>query len=162
MPMPVQKPGNSKQDYQTPPELILAVKKRLGISDFVLDLAACKDNAVCETYYSLEEGIDSLIHPWNVPANPGWAWCNPPYADIKPWVEKASLEAAQGALIVMLVPASVGANWWINYVVPFAYQTFLNGRVTFQGCVTPYPKDCALLLYTPWRFRGIQFWDWRE
>lgn len=161
MSMPEQNRGNSKQDYRTPPELLTAVKKRLTIGHFSIDLAASFENAVEVAHYTEEDNALADNRTWN--PKPGeWAWLNPPYANIKPWVEKASLEAAKGANIVMLLPASPGANWWLNYVVPFAHQVFLNGRITFVGCVTPYPKDCALLLYTPWHFRGATFWNWRE
>jgi phage N-6-adenine-methyltransferase len=161
--MPVQKPGRSKQDYGTPPEFLAAVKNRLRIGDFDIDLAATKENAVCPYYYSLEEGKDSLLQSWQTPEpESGWAWLNPPYADIQPWVHRAHKEAETGAHVAVLIPASVGANWWAECVDPYAYTVFLNGRLTFVGETTPYPKDCALLLYTPWGFKGSEVWNWRR
>lgn len=159
--MPQQKPGKSKQDYQTPPALLDAIKQRLRIEEFSIDLAADADNAIVHRYY--DEEIDALHPdvPWNV--IPGqWAWLNPPYADIFPWVQKAVAESAIGAHIVMLVPAAVGANWWRECVEPFAYTVFLNGRIQFVGAEGPYPKDCALLFYTPWGFKGSEIWRWRD
>jgi phage N-6-adenine-methyltransferase len=159
--MPAQRPGKSKQDYQTPPELLRAITGRLGISNFAIDLAASAENAVCRSYF--DENFDSLRPEvtWNVQAGK-WGWLNPPYANIRDWVKKASIEAAYGAQIVMLIPASPGANWWRDYVQPFAYVTYLNGRVTFVGAEDPYPKDCALLLYTPWGFTGNDIWTWQR
>jgi hypothetical protein len=57
----------------------------------------------------------------------------------------------------MLIPAGVGSNWWRDYVHNKAMVLLLNGRITFGGCppnpktgkVDAYPKDCALLLYSP-------------
>lgn len=159
MSMPAQKPGKSKQDYQTPPEFLAAVKNRLRIRDFDVDVAASKENAVCEYYY--DEASDGLAQSWQVPEpESGWAWCNPPYSNIQPWVHKAHEEARNGVNIALLVPASVGANWWRECVEPFAYAAFLNGRITFVGADGPYPKDCALLLYTPWGFTGTEIWTW--
>lgn len=159
MTMPRQKPGRSKQDYCTPPELLAAVKARLCIGSFDMDVAASVENAVCANYY--DELMDALGPcQWKV-TDGGWVWCNPPFKDIKPWVDKAAWEAYNGANVAMLVPASVGANWWVQYVEPCAYQVFLNGRITFVGQPTPYPKDCALLLYTPWGFTGHEIWPWR-
>lgn len=166
---PKQKPGKSKQDYTTPPELLDAVRERLRIDDFSIDLAASEDNAVCESYYSLEDDSLADKNDWN-PIPGGWAWLNPPFANISAWVEKAVPEAASGAHIVMLVPASVGSDWWHECVQRECYQVFLNGRPTFGGTPInpktgkpdPYPKDCALLLYTPWRFVGNEVWDWRN
>jgi phage N-6-adenine-methyltransferase len=161
MVMPKQKPGRSKQDYGTPKEFLQAVKTRLHIHEFSGDLAASEDNKVAA--YCITEEMDSLnpLITWNPKAGQ-WAWLNPPFSDITPWVRKASLEAMKGAHICMLVPASVGANWWREYVEPYAYQSYLNGRLTFVGCEDPYPKDLALLLYTPWGFTGHEIWNWKQ
>lgn len=159
MSMPAQKPGRSKQDYQTPPELLVAIKRRLYITDFDVDVAASKDNAVCPYYY--DEERNGLAQPWQVPeSTSGWAWCNPPYANIGDWVEKAIYEVWQGANIAMLIPASVGSNWW-SRAEKYCYQLFLSPRITFVGCDTPYPKDCALLLFTPMGLTGNQCWRWK-
>jgi phage N-6-adenine-methyltransferase len=158
--MPEQKPGRSRQDYGTPPELIQAVKERLHIKDFGIDLAAGMDNAQATVWFNEEQ--DSLAQNWAKDLGKDWGWLNPPFSNIEPWVMKASQESNNGAHIVMLVPASVGANWWRHWVEPWAYQSFLNGRLTFVGETTPYPKDCALLLYTPWGFTGHEVWRWKK
>lgn len=169
MPMPAQKPGRSKQDYQTPPAFLEAVKRRLHIKRFWCDLAASKENNAAEWFYTEED--DALQQCWNseecgffIPKFSAgeWGWLNPRFGHIEPWVEKAAKESWNGAYIAMLVPASVGANWWRTWVEPYAYQSYLNGRLTFVGMTTPYPKDCALLLYTPWGFTGHEIWNWRS
>lgn len=164
MSMPKQKPGKSKQDYGTPPEFLAAVKNRLCIENFGIDLAASNENAVCPRYFN--EAFDSLRDnvTWDCKgaiADSHWSWLNPPFANITPWVAKAAKEAQHGAHVAILVPASVGANWWRDWVEPYAYQTFLNGRLQFVGTEGLYPKDCALLLYTPWQFMGHDIWNWR-
>lgn len=155
--MPKQKPGLSKQTYQTPPEFIAAVKQRLAIKAFACDLAADKDNTVAPMFYSEENS--AFDHSWYMGS--GWNWCNPPYSNIRPWVEKAYLEMIQrGTQTVMLVPASTGANWWRDYVDGKAHVLLLNGRLTFVGETTPYIKDCALLGYAPYCEGGYTVWDW--
>lgn len=161
MPEPAQRRGSSKQDYGTPPELLRAVRHRLQIDDFIVDVAASKENAVCDNFYTEED--DGLSQSWGYrETQGGWAWCNPPYSDITPWVATAVEEARRGANIAMLLPASVGSNWWRDYVQHQAYKVYLNGRLTFVGCSDPYPKDCALLLYTPWGFNGEEVWEWKQ
>lgn len=155
--MPIQKPGRSKQDYSTPPAFLDAVRKMLRISDFSYDLAASVENAVCPSFY--DEAMDSLKQSWVVG---GWAFCNPPYANIRPWVEKAVAEAALGASIAMLLPASVGSAWWFDHVHGQAYAYFLRPRLTFVGETAPYIKDLALLLYAPFLAGGYATWDWRQ
>jgi phage N-6-adenine-methyltransferase len=169
MAMPKQKPGKSKQDYTTPPEFIQACCNRLKINFFSMDLAASHENAIARTYFTEKEDSLNPDLTWN--PYPGcWAWLNPPYSKIYPWVEKAAREAEKGAHICVLVPASVGSDWWQEWVNPYAYVSFLKGRLTFGGTLPnpktgkpdPYPKDCALLLYTPWQFAGNEIWDWRN
>ncbi len=143
--MPAQKPGRSRQDYCTPPSLLDAIKKEWDIEDFDWDLAASKDNRVCTGYYSKED--DALTKSWKL--GNSWNWCNPPFGDIEPWVAKAYTESmTNNANTIVLVPASVGSNWWAKWVhkmCPVIY--FMNGRITFVGATDPYPKDTALLFY---------------
>ena len=160
MSMPEQKPGSSRQDWQTPPEFLDAVRMRLLIDEFILDAAATDANTVSGRWLTPE--IDGLSQPWSFDHDPGWTWCNPPYSNLELWTAKAVAEAKQGANVAMLVPASVGANWWRDNVDPYAYKIFLNGRITFVGADAPYPKDCALLLYVPWVAKGWSTWSWRE
>jgi DNA (cytosine-5)-methyltransferase 1 len=156
---PKQKPGRSKQDYCTPPEFLEALKRRLHITEFEIDLATSDENHVAQMW--ITEQNNSLIQNWGPPYVKGWGFCNPPFAHIRPWVEKAATESANGALIAMLVPAGVGANWWRDYVDGLAHVLFLNGRLTFVGETAPYPKDCAILLWTPFIYGGYEIWNWR-
>lgn len=162
MTMPSQKPGRSRQDWQTPPEFLEAVKSRLRIVDFERDLAASADNTVCP--YFFDETDNALVKDWRITRYEPyslWFWLNPPYADIGPWVAKCVEESQRGAHIACLVPASTGANWWRDHVVNDAYILYLNGRLTFVGADGPYPKDLALLLYTPFVRSGSATWNWR-
>ncbi len=70
--------------------------------------------------------------------------------DIGPWVEKAYHETmVNRAKTIVLVPASVGSNWWRDWVHEKCMVYFMNGRVTFVGMEDSYPKDTALLCYYP-------------
>ena len=158
--MPKQKPGLSKQDYPTPPEFLQAVKQLLQISAFNIDLAASWENNTAYRFY--DEAYDSLKKEGDW-ISTGWNWLNPPYANIKLWVEKACRESLVGAKVAVLIPASTGSNWWRDWVHEKATVYLLNGRITFVGHTAPYPKDCALLLYSrddcfdlPW----YVVWSW--
>lgn len=159
--MPKQKPGKSEQDVQTPPAFLKAVKNRfLDGEEFNYDLAASAENTVAEHFY--DEEADSLIQDWSALA--GISWCNPPYGNIEPWVAKACAETRKGAEVLMLLPASVGSNWWRTYVDKKAWVLFLNGRLTFVGHKSPYPKDLALLYYNRvfTDMSSYSIWNWRE
>jgi phage N-6-adenine-methyltransferase len=153
MSMPEQKPGRSKQDYATPSEFIWAVVSRFGQLTF--DLAANDQNTVCPSYF--DEDMDSLIQDWHKLS--GNLWLNPPFGDIDNWAEKCAKESAGGAKIFMLVPASVGSNWYMNFVEPYAYVLGLNPRLSFDG-VAPYPKDCVLACYI-YGLTGFKTWRWK-
>lgn len=153
--MPIQKPGRSEQIVCTPPIFLDALRNRLGIERFDIDLAASSDNAVAEVYYT--EADDALVQPWT---GSGWGFCNPPFGDIEPWVCKAWTESCKGANIAMLLPASVGSNYWKSYIDQKAYVLFLSPRLTFVGHKHPYPKDLALLLYNAFGGTGYACWRW--
>lgn len=153
--MPAQRPGRSRQDYGTPVDFLEAVALRWGIPD--LDLAASPSNTVAERFYT--EADDSLSKPWDGRR----MWLNPPFARIEPWAWNCAKWAARGdahpdARLLFLVPASVGANWFADFVIGKALVLALSPRLTFVGCDQPYPKDCILAVYgeTP----GFDVWRW--
>lgn len=154
--MPAQKPGKSEQSVETPNEFIEAVKERLGIDEFIMDLAASPENTKAEKFFT--EADNSLSKSW---PPVGWCWLNPPYADLGTWTMKAHDESFSNAHIAMLVPASVGSSWWFDYVTPRAYINFLHPRLIFVGHKSPYPKDLALLLYAPYLYGGSTNWTWK-
>lgn len=82
---------------------------------FTLDVAAAPHNAKCPVFYTRED--DGLLQPWY-----GRVWCNPPYSDLRAWVQKAWnewWEPGGPRLIVMLVPANrTEQAWWQDLVEP--------------------------------------------
>lgn len=153
--MPRQQPGTSKQDVRTPKIFLAAVRRRLGIDAFAVDLAASRSNTVAPKFYSAR--TNALVHPW---PTDGWNWANPEFSDLRPWAEKAYEESKRGARTAMLVPAAVGANWWSAWVHDKCRVLLLNGRLTFVGHQQPYVKDCALLLFDRELTPGYECWRW--
>lgn len=152
---PPQRRGHSRQDYRTPAAFLEAVKQRFGIEAFSIDLAASAENAVARRFYN--EADNALMQSW---LSEGWAWLNPPFANIEPWVARAHVSSRVGARVAVLVPAGVGSNWWKRHVHGKACVLLLNGRLTFADESSPYPKDCALLLYGPDVAPGYDVWTW--
>lgn len=160
MSVPKQKPHRSKQDYATPWDFVHRVERRLGIAQFALDLAADVTNKKAPEW--LAEDDDALAGYWDwakMLYDGEWAWLNPPYTNIADWVAKCDKAQVDGARIALLVPASVGSNWFRDYVHEVAMVLALNGRISFDG-KNPYPKDLLLCLYglPP----GFDVWDWRK
>lgn len=152
-------------DMATPPELFDALSERFG--GFTLDVAASAHNAKCERFLSAGDSFnDGLGSSWDGER----VWCNPPYSDIRPWVEKAWTQwlppepADPAELIVMLLPANrTEQRWWQESVEPYrdgkAWERdvtveFLPGRPRFiryeDGIVRPNerpPFGCCLLIW---------------
>jgi hypothetical protein len=161
--MPRQRPGASKQDYETPDEFVRAVERLVGIAGqgFAVDLAATEANSKGQTCITPE--ADSLVVNWlRLPsASEGrWCWLNPPFAHLEPWVAKCAYARRNGLRIACLLPAGVGTNWFAAHVAGQAMVLFVRPRLTFVGHDDPYPKDLILCLYDGPRV-GYAPWVWK-
>lgn len=150
---PQQKRNAAVDDRGTPPEMFNPLQERFR---FTIDVAASEHNAKLADYYTLED--DGLAQDWAGER----VWCNPPYSDISPWVEKAH-KSARAPLIVMLLPANrTEQRWWQEFVEPFRDRggrlkvEFLPGRPRFicvgETAVLPNqrpPFGCCLLIWQP-------------
>lgn len=154
-PGPTIRRHKSEQDVSTPEEFIIPVERKFGKIGF--DLAASADNAKANSYFSILE--DSLKQHWY--ALQQLCFLNPPYSNIAPWARKCAAEAGMGCRTLLLVPASVGANWFCDYVHNKAFVLFLNGRITFVGQSDPYPRDLMLCCYGFNGFTGYDIWTWK-
>lgn len=143
--------GHSRQDWCTPPAFLNAVLRLINASAFEWDLAATSENRVAAKFFPPE--MDSLQQNWLIIQD--YAWLNPPFYRIEPWVKKA---AQTDRDILVLVPASVGSQWWARWVHKVAAVYFIRPRLTFIGASAPYPKDCALLWYG--HSPGYWLWNW--
>jgi phage N-6-adenine-methyltransferase len=147
---PTIKRGKSRQDYETPWSFIKAVEAKFGPIAF--DLAADSENFKGPEGMYFDVQNDAFRHDWSKIT--GNLWLNPPYGTIGPWAKKAS----EGGRVLLLTPASVGSNWFADYVHGKAHVYFLRPRLVFEGADDPYPKDLILSVfaeppgYTPWKW----------
>lgn len=160
MTMPKQKPHRSEQAVATPVAFLNAVRQRLQIVDFAVDLAADHTNFTAPLYFT--EEINALVQPWSLYCGPrlGWGWLNPPFGDIPPWAAKCWEESRKGACVALLVPAATDTDWWHDSVRGKGYVTYLRNRITFVGHTQGYPKGLALVLYAPYLEGGECSWKW--
>jgi phage N-6-adenine-methyltransferase len=161
--MPVQNRHRSIQTYETPKDLLDAIKMQWEIEAFDVDLAA-QDAASSKGLEFISPEQDSLATPWPFGAD---LWLNPPFKNITPWVRKAAewhRDPGQfyGGLLLMLLPAAVGSNWYRDHVEPHARVHVLNPRITYVGHTDPYPKDCMLIeLGVGVELPSFQTWRWK-
>lgn len=156
MSMPAQKPGLSKQTYETPSLFVQAAAMMLGIDHFAVDLAADGENHKAPYWYS--EADDTFTKDWHKIV--GWCWLNPPFSHLAPWVQKACVESQRGARVAVLLPAGVSTEWYAQYVHERAHVLFVRPRLTFVGETDPYPKDLMLALFDGVR-TGTGCWKWK-
>lgn len=155
----------SKQDYQTPPEFIDAVAKRFGRPTF--DLAATAGQQIPGVDYFFTPEQDSLRQSWLKLSTPTEddsvarvAWLNPPFAKIAPWAKKLTSECRWlRRWTLMLVPASVGSEWYAKHIHGKALVLGLSPRLTFVGERAPYPKD-LMLVCVGYGAVGFDTWRW--
>lgn len=148
-----------KQRIATPRAFTLALEHRFGMPvDF--DLAADKNNAKAEHYFSLE--TDSLKQDWSRIEVFGQAvklaYLNPPFAHIKPWARKLAECRWLKRWTAMLVPASFSTDWFLE-LEDVVHRDAIP-RIQFEGNDTIYPKDLSLIV-AGFGMTGDGYWDWR-
>lgn len=118
-------PPIDKDCWQTPLWLFDALDIEFG---FWLDAAASSENALCAHY--LSESSSALTHNWS---SNGAIWCNPPYSNIRPWVEKAAEQCTrQRQPVVMLVPEDMSVGWFSLALASVdEVRIITDGRVNF-------------------------------
>lgn len=115
-----------KDLWQTPIELYQFLNARYS---FVCDVAASDHNYLHPNY--LTETYDSLLNGWSHLKN-GYAFCNPPYSRILPWVKRAKEAADHGVGTVMLLPVDTSVEWF-NELRKHSSEIYfiVNGRISF-------------------------------
>jgi phage N-6-adenine-methyltransferase len=121
---------------------------------FTIDVAAAAHNTKCKRYY--DRVTDGLAQSWAGER----VWCNPPFSDLRPWVEKAWKDTAE--LVVMLLPANrTEQTFWQDLIEPWRDRPgspltvrFIAGRIRF---LSPHervvaangrpPFGCCLLIW---------------
>ena len=158
-------PEATRDMTQTPLYLFRALDLEFN---FAIDAAALPETALCEKY--LTRDIDALSVDWGDFISPSvrspWAWLNPPYSDIGPWVEKAIEQQGRGTGTVMLVPQDTSTEWYpgmraseVRHITGYhdANGKWRNGRVSFINKATGEemkgnPKGSMILIFAPgWR-----------
>lgn len=144
--------------WGTPEPLFQALDR---VYQFDLDVCADKDNRKCHRYVGVEK--NGLVQPWA----PYTCWCNPPYSKPLPWVEKAVMEAANGARVVMLLPVDTSTKWFKRCFASASEIIFLQPRVRFQGAPGSPRWANMVVVWDPFLAGKmanvrVSMWMWKE
>ncbi len=130
--------------WRTPKKLFDTLNDEFG---FIADMAASKNSALCNTYFS--EDDDSLSFNWNDMINVHYfhsprhyVYCNPPYSKPMPWIKQAIQAQKDGLGTVMLLNADASVSWFteaLKYVSEIRFVTgcqdendkYYIGRIAF-------------------------------
>lgn len=128
--------------WSTPPEVYRALNHEFR---FGFDVCAQPETAKCSYYWtekddalkqdwSKAEGVTAFfnLHGLHIHNSP-YLWCNPPYSNITPWVEKAIEAQLAGRGTVMLVMCDPSVKWFAKaqkYASEIRFIT--NGRLAFH------------------------------
>lgn len=111
----------SKDNWETPWDFIDTVSK-----DYPIGLDVCTDgsNAKSKTFLT-----SSLDLPWKPFLQPDtYVWCNPPYSNVQPWVDKIIKERLP---TLLLVNAATSSNWFHEIMSVASEMWVFKGRIAF-------------------------------
>jgi phage N-6-adenine-methyltransferase len=174
-------PGKDSDEWRTPLPVLRAIERHYGIQ-FIADMAATPDNALCPVFFTKEDNTLTLpatiirdrIRAFLQTPSPSLhaLWCNPPYGStgLEVWIQNAiEVSAAIGLPYVLLVPASRCEQDWFYVRDADEYGVgFLRRRVPFlrpdgtpgkapnhPSFVLGFPGQCPTIV--PGRFSHIHW-----
>lgn len=127
--------SSASVEWYTPAPVIGGILTATGLTQFDLDPAspgAGLTHVPASRYLTVAD--DGLSVGWGGVGTT--VFVNPPYRPgVTPaWAAKCASEAAQGARIVAVLPASVDTGWWHDSVVASGADiVFVRGRIRFEG-----------------------------
>lgn len=155
-----------RQEWATPPEFLDWVRSKVlplyGGRDFTLDVCATSQNRVTQYFIGPPDhpnhsdlvGRDGLSPdvPWTCS---DFAWCNPGYALVMPWMMKACEQARMGNRICVLTHAQHSTKWHEFAHTAATAVYLINPRINFIPAAgitsSQNNKDNVLWVFTPVR-----------
>lgn len=128
--------SRKSDEWCTPTDLFNAYN---DLYNFNLDAASTHENALCDDHFTIEE--NGLERSWQGKR----VWCNPPYSNVKEWVDKAIKETtlSKDTIVVMLLPSRTDTAWFHKLLGETSVSIkFIRGRLRFNGCNqnAPFPS----------------------
>jgi phage N-6-adenine-methyltransferase len=153
----------NRDAYQTPPEVFAPLNAEFN---FALDVCASNLNALLPHY--ITEQDNCLTADWcyfsGSNETTGWyAWMNPPYSDIGPFVKRAAEMAAQGIGTVMLVMMDQSVGWYRDAIKTCQeVRLVIGGRLSFIDPSTGKPaagnnKGSMFIIWHPFGRTPVQY-----
>ena len=143
-------PEPERDSWRTPKQVFDWLNR---IYHFGYDTACTHENALAMPVWHGEQSADALATDWI-----GSLFCNPPYSDIGPWVDKAICSAECGATTVMLIPSPNGETYHAKALRHAKRLILINGRLAFINAdgkpVSGNNRGSCLYVFAPGPDRG--------
>lgn len=148
---------NGVQDRRTPKNVFDLLHK-----EFAFDLDPCTSESepgnLGIPYFTKE--MDGLKQSWQEYSS---IFINPPFRDMKKWVEKIhdELKKADRMTVVLLAPSKTETRWWHQLLESEFLEEvrFQKGRMIFEGHENPFIIGISFFVlkkdYDEFRFRRI-------
>lgn len=84
-------------------------------------------------------------------------YVNPPYSEIKKWLEKGVVEMKKGHRSVFLIPLRMTTKYWLKYVYPYACEVRpIAGYIKFKGYekIRGLNTPIGLVIYDPKKYKN--------
>lgn len=115
-------PESERDSWRTPQYIFNYARKIVGLFDY--DTACTHRNKMAHPVWAGFDHNDALLVDWE-----GLLWCNPPYSNIGPWIDKA---ISSNAITVMLIPSPNGENYY-QKLIDHSHEIAIQGRISFIG-----------------------------
>lgn len=158
--------------WRTPDEVFYTLNQEF---EFVADMAASKEDALCPLYF-IEEN-DSLSFDWaelielhhdHDKDKNRYVFCNPPYSNPMPWVKQAAQAQLYGLGVVMLLNNDMSVGWFaealktvseircvVSDAAPETKRGYSSGRIGFinaeNHAVQANNKPQFILVFNPFK-----------
>lgn len=119
--------SSASDEWSTPKDTYDALDAEFGFNDDPCPLGG-KENG--------------LLRSWKSPI-----FVNPPYSDIKPWMEKALFESKAKKTIVLLVPSRTDTKWFHDYAMKASEIRFIRGRLKFGNAKNNAPFPSCIVIF---------------
>ena len=148
-------PKGDGDKRQTPVAVFEEIQKLIRIP-FVHDVCAETHTAKCGSFWTKED--DALTKDWLQPflgaSLSSALWCNPPYSNPSPWLQRCYETAARGGIVVALVTDDRSTKWFQEWVEDKAAIVYVpNRRISFEDAnQVPQkgnPKGSVFCVYIP-------------
>lgn len=151
-------PEGEGDKRQTPISAFNRIQELIRIP-IVHDVCAEYHTAKCASFWTEED--DAFSKDWLEPLTgfslPAALWCNMPYSNPEPWIQRCHETAQRGGIVIALPADDRSTGWYRNWIEDKAQIVYVpDKRISFEdGDGEPQngnPKGSVVCVFLPMHF----------